>query len=132
MRGIILALALTLMPMAAGGAGTVHMVVADLPYARVWSAANAAMAGYPLEQAADNVIQTGWAERPPGEGPAGAERFQERVTVRVEPFGVRITRVTVSVEARAWRNGQWTPVADTRALENAILDRIRDAQDRQS
>jgi hypothetical protein len=113
-------------------AATVHMVVADLPYARVWQAANAALAGYPVERAADGVIQTGWTERPPGEGTGGAARVQERVTVRVEAFGERITRVTVSVEARGWRDGQWAPLADTRAREHAILDLIRDAQDRRS
>jgi hypothetical protein len=128
MRGGILALALV----ASVEAATVHMVVADLPYARVWSAANAALAGYPVERAADGVIQTGWTERPPGEGPGGVARVQERVTVRVEPFGERITRVTVSVEARGWRDGQWTPLVDTRAREDAILDLIRDAQDRRS
>lgn len=111
-------------------AGTLRMVVADLPYARVWSAATFALAGYPIERAADGVIQTGWAERPPGEALAGVERLQERVTVRVEPFGERITRVTVSVEARGWQGGQWVPVADTRTREHAILDGIRDAQDR--
>jgi hypothetical protein len=111
------------------GGGTVRMVVADLPYARVWSAATFALAGYPVERAADAIIQTGWAERPPGEGPAGVERVQERVTVRVEPFAERITRVSVSVEARGWRDGQWVPLADTRAREHAILDLIRDAQD---
>jgi hypothetical protein len=113
-------------------AATVYMVVADLPYARVWSAANAALAGYPVERAADGVIQTGWVERPAGEAPGGVERVQERVTVRVEPFGERVTRVAVSVEARAWRDGQWIPLADTSAREHAILDRIRDAQDRRS
>ena len=132
MRGKILALALALGPVASVEAATVHMVVADLPYARVWSAATAALAGYPVERAADGVIQTGWTERPPGEGPSGVARVQERVTVRVEPFGERITRVTVSVEARGWRDGQWTPLADTRAREHAILDLIRDAQDRRS
>jgi hypothetical protein len=113
-------------------AATVHMVVADRPYERVWQAATAALAGYPVERAADGVIQTGWSERPAGEGPGGVARVQERVTVRVEPFGERITRVTVSVEARGWRDGQWAPLADTTARENAILDRIRDAQDRRS
>jgi hypothetical protein len=132
MRGGILALALALGSVASVEAATVHMVVADLPYARVWSAANAALAGYPVERAADGVIQTGWTERPPGEGPGGVARVQERVTVRVEPFGERITRVTVSVEARGWRDGQWTPLVDTRAREDAILDLIRDAQDRRS
>jgi hypothetical protein len=127
MRGVILALVLALAPGGPAEAATVHMVVADLPYARVWSAANAAMAGYPVERAAEGVIQTGWVEQP-----RGAERVQERVTVRVEPFGERITRVTVTVEARAWRDGQWLPLADTEAREHAILDRIRDAQDLRS
>lgn len=131
-RGVALALALTLGVAALGEAATVRMVVADLPYARVWSAANAALAGYPVERSADGVIQTGWAERPPGEGTGGVGRVQERVTIHVEAFGERITRVTVSVEARGWREGQWTPLPDTEAREHAILDRIRDAQDRRS
>jgi hypothetical protein len=132
MRRGILALALVLGAVASMEAATVHMVVADRPYERVWQAATAALAAYPVERAADGVIQTGWSERPPGEGSGGAARVQERVTVRVEPFGERITRVTVSVEARGWRDGQWAPLADTSARENAILDRIRDAQDRRS
>jgi hypothetical protein len=131
-RGVALVLALTLGVAAPGEAATVRMVVADLPYTSVWRAANEALAGYPVERSADGVIQTGWAERPPGEGAGGVGRVQERVTVHVEPFGERITRVTVSVEARGWREGQWTPLPDTEAREHAILDRIRDAQGRRS
>jgi len=109
-------------------AGTMRMVVADLPYARVWDAAVRALSDYPVERAAEGVIETGWVERAPSEGEAGFARVLERVTVRVEPFAERITRVTVEVQARGWRDGQWVPIADTEARERAILARVREAQ----
>ncbi len=114
----------------AGGvteAGTMRMVVADLPYARVWDAAVQAVRDYPVERAADGVIQTGWLERAASEGESGFTRVSERATLRIEAFAERITRVTVEVEARGWRDGQWVPIADTAARERAILDRLRDA-----
>jgi hypothetical protein len=105
----------------------VYMVVADLPYERVWQAALNAVAGYPLEQAADGRIVTGWREREavPGE-PTGA-RVRDRVRLLVEPAGVRIARVTVEVEAEAWQGGRWAPLADTGPLARAVLGRLRDA-----
>lgn len=123
-----LALGLTLLLAGSLEAGTMRMVVADVPYARVWTAATAALREYTLTRAADGVIETAWSERGPGAGEAGFERVRERVVVRVEPFAERITRVTVDVEAQGWRDGQWLPIADTLARERAILDRIRDLQ----
>ncbi|HEV8676825.1 MAG TPA: hypothetical protein VGX21_22545 [Methylomirabilota bacterium] len=111
-----------------GEAGVIHMVVADLPYPRVWEAAVRAVAGYPVERAADGVIVTGWRERPPAAGEGGFGRVQERVTLRVEPFADRITRVTAEAEARGWRDGQWVTIADTDAIARDVLARLRDAQ----
>ena len=108
-------------------AGTMRMVVADLPYARVWDAALRAVLDYPAGRAADGVIETGWLERSPREGEAGFSAVMERATVRVEPFAERITRVSVEIEARGWRDGQWVAIPDTAARERAILDRVRDA-----
>jgi hypothetical protein len=109
-------------------AGTMRMVVADLPYARVWDAALRALSDYPVERTADGVIETAWTERVPRDGEAGFQRILDRVRVRVERFAERVTRVTVEVEAKGWRDGQWVPIADTRAREQAILDRIREAE----
>jgi hypothetical protein len=108
-------------------AGTMRMVVADLPYARVWDAAVRAVRDYPAGRAADGVIETGWLERSPRESEVGFSHVMERATVRVEPFAERITRVTVEVEARGWRDGQWVPIPDTAARERALLDRVREA-----
>lgn len=112
----------------AGGAaagGEVGLVVADLAYERVWAAALQAVDGYPLERAADGVIVTGPRERPARPGEGAFERVAERVTIRVEPVGVRVTRVTVAVEASGWRGGAWVPIADTAPLARDVLARIR-------
>jgi len=129
MKGWIAVLAGTLLLGlgAAPEAGTMRMVVADLPYARVWDAAVQAVRDYPAGRAADGVIETGWLERGPQEGEGGFTRVMERATVRVEAFAERITRVTVDVEARGWRDGQWVPIPDTAARERGILDRVREA-----
>ena len=129
MRRVVVLLIATLLLAPAGAleAGTMRMVVADLPYARVWDAAVQAVRDYPVGRAADGVIETGWLERSPREGEGGFTRILERATVRVEPFAERITRVTVEVEARGWREGQWVPIPDTEARERAILDRVREA-----
>jgi hypothetical protein len=111
----------------ASEAGTMRMVVADLPYARVWDAAVRAVADYPAGRAADGVIETGWLERSPRDGEGTFSAVMERAIVRVEPFAERITRVTVEVEVRGWRNGQWVSIPDTEARERAILDRVREA-----
>jgi hypothetical protein len=111
-----------------GEAGTMRMVVADLPYERVWTAALQAVAGYPIERAADGVIVTGWHERAPRASETGWSRVRERVAMRVEAAAERITRVTVEVEAAGWRAGEWVPIADTEPLAREVLARLRDAQ----
>lgn len=106
-----------------------RMVVADLPYERVWDAAMRAVEGYPVERAADGVIVTTRIERSPRAEEGGFERVAERITVRVEAFGERITRVTVEVDAEGWRGGSWVRIPDTDVTGRAILARLRAAQD---
>ena len=96
-----------------------------MPYERVWGAAIAAVRDYAVTRAADQTIETDWTER--GSQP-GFDRVQERVFIRVEPFGVRITRVSVDVQARGWRDGIWVPIVETEDREHGVLDRIRDLQ----
>jgi len=103
-------------------------VVADLPYDRVFAAAVRAVEGYPIERVADGVIATGWRSRAPRPDEPGFERVEERVTLRVEPFGERVTRVTVEVDARGWREGAFWPLEDTRATAREVLARLREAQ----
>jgi hypothetical protein len=112
----------------APGSGMVRMVVADLPYDRVLAGALRALDGYPIERLADGVIVTGWRPRAPRAEEAGFEGIEERVRLTVEPFGERITRVTVEVEARGRRGGVMAPIADTRGSAREILARIREAQ----
>jgi hypothetical protein len=102
------------------------MVVADLPYPRVWEAAQRAVGEYPIERAADGWIVTGWRERAPRPDEPWFERLAERVTLRVEPFGERVSRVTVAVEARGRRAGQWVVVPHTEARAREVLARLRD------
>jgi hypothetical protein len=126
---VVAALVMALAPSAGGAeAGRMRMVVADLPYERVWNAAIRAVSDYPLERAEAGRIVTGWRERAPREGEAGLDRVTERVVVDVERAGERITRVTVEVEALGWRDGAWVPVADTEATARAVLARLREAQ----
>lgn len=113
---------------AASGAGMQRMVVADLPYDRVLAAAVRALDGYPIERLADGLIVTGWRARALRAEEAGFEGIEERVTLRVEPFGERITRVTVEVEARGRRGGVMTPIVDTQGVAREILARVREAQ----
>jgi hypothetical protein len=112
----------------ASGAGMMRMVVADLPYDRVFAAAMRAVEGYPIERVADGVIVTGWLSRAPRPDEPGFERVEERVTLRVEPFGARITRVTVEVDARGWRGDGFRPIGDTRGTAREVLARLREAQ----
>jgi hypothetical protein len=126
---VVAAIATAPAPPAAGAeAGRMRMVVADLPYERVWHAAIRAVSDYPLERAEAGRIVTGWRERAPREGEAGLVRVTERVVVDVERAGERITRVTVAVEARGWRNGDWVGLPDTEATARAVLARLREAQ----
>lgn len=128
MRRVVAGAALALLLSGVGAeAGMRRMIVADLPYARVWEAAVKAVEGYPLERAADGVIASGWRERPARAEEPGFERVTERVTLRVERVSELITRVTVEVEAQGWRDGTWVAIQDTTATERAVLARFRDA-----
>jgi hypothetical protein len=98
------------------------MVVADMPYARVWAAAQEAVRDYPLERMVDGEIVTGWRERPARVEEPGFERVSERARLEVETFG---TRVTAMVEARGWRDGGWAMIADTASATRDLLARIR-------
>ena len=100
-------------------------MVMDMPYARVWDGAVHALSGYTLARAADGVIETARVERAPRPDEPGADRVAERVTVRVEAVGERITRVTVSVSAEAFRDGGWRAVDPSPATAREVLDRIR-------
>jgi hypothetical protein len=128
MTRLSLAFAVVLLVRGAGAdAGPERMVVADVPYATVWAAAQAALREYPTERAADGEIVTGWRDRPPRAEEVGFERVSERITVRVEAFAERITRVTVTAELRGWRNGQWVMIEDVGAARREVLARIRAA-----
>jgi hypothetical protein len=104
--------------------GRLLLLVADAPYDAVWQRALQAVADYPMEQAGDQRILTGWRARPPGTDP-GFDRAEERVALWVEKMGEAITRVTIRVEARGWRGGSATPIEDTEKRERAILARLR-------
>jgi hypothetical protein len=71
---------------------------------------------------------TGWLGRAPRPDEPEFERIEERVTLRVEPFGERITRVTVEVDARGWRGDAFRPIGDTRGTAREVLARLREAQ----
>jgi hypothetical protein len=112
---------------AAAGPDPLRMVVADVPYARVWAAAQEAVREYPLERAADGEIVTGWRERPPSAEEPGFERVTERVTLRVEAFAEGITRITPAVELQGWRDGRWVAIEEVGPATRAVLARIRAA-----
>ena len=102
------------------------LLVVDLSFARVWEGAVRALEGQGLARASDGVIQTGRVERAPLPGDeAGAARVAERVTVRVEAVGEKVTRVTVTVEAEALRDGRWQAVGASPTTARSVLDRIR-------
>lgn len=124
----ILAAGMALALIAGAEARTMRMVVADLPYVRVWDGAVRALADYPIERAADGVVATGWRERDPRPGETGWRRVRERVTLRVEPMADRITRVTVEVEAQGRRDGDWVALEDTEATAREVLSRLRNVQ----
>jgi hypothetical protein len=129
MRGVILSLGFVLVlgSSVVANPGPLHMVVADLPYTRVWAAAREAVRDYPLEQVADGEIVTGWRDRPARAEEGTFERVAERVQLRVEAFGERITRITVTVEARGWRDGQWMISEASEPGARDVLARIRTA-----
>ncbi len=104
-----------------------RMVVADVPYARVWAAAQEAIKEYPIERAADGEIVTGWRERPPNAEERGFERVTERITLRVEAFGERIARIAPLIELRGWRDSRWVTIEDVDLATRELLARIRAA-----
>lgn len=108
-------------------ARAMRMVVADLPYGRVWDAALRAVAGYPVERAADGEVLTGWREREPAPGEAGWSRVRERIRLRLEPAAERITRVSVVVEAQGRRGEAWVALPDAEARARDVLARLREA-----
>jgi hypothetical protein len=108
-----------------GRAAVPRLLVIDLPYAQVWEGAVRALEGYPLVRAADGVIETARMERAPRPEEAGVQRVAERVVVRVEPLGSKVTRVTVTVETEALRDGRWQAIAASPASARTVLDRIR-------
>jgi hypothetical protein len=110
---------------AAANAGPVRMVVADVPYARVWAAALEAVGEYPIERIAEGDIVTGWRERPARPEEQGFERVADRVRLQVEVFGERITRISVIAEVRGWRDGGWISLGEAGPLERDVLARIR-------
>jgi hypothetical protein len=113
--------------LAAANPDPVRMVVADIPYARVWAAALEGVHDYPIERIAEGDIMTAWRDRPASVGEPGFERVAERVHLQVEAFGERITRITAVVEVRGWRDGGWVRLEETRPLERNVLARIRAA-----
>lgn len=129
--GLALVAAMSVWPAAAAIAQSAapspasRLMVLDMPYARVWDGAVHALSGYALARAADGVIETARVERAPRPDEPGADRVAERVTVRVEAVGERITRVTVSVSAEAFRAGGWHAVDPSPATARAVVERIR-------
>jgi hypothetical protein len=104
------------------------MVVADAPHAAVWEAALGAVEDYPIERAADGWIVTGWRERVAGPEETGFDRIRERVTLRVEAYGERVTRVTVELEAQGSEAGRWVALPDAAGRARRILAAIRERQ----
>jgi uncharacterized lipoprotein len=120
-----LTLVLTLGGTVAADSSPLRLVVADVPYARVWAVAQEAVRDYPLERIADGEIVTGWRERPARADEGNFERVAERVQLRVEAFGERITRITATAEVRGWREGGWVMIEATGAVARDLLARIR-------
>ena len=110
---------------AAAEPSTPRLLVMDMPYARVWDGAVRALGSYGLDRASDGLIETARAERAPLPAEKGIERIAERVTVRVEAVGEKVTRVTVTVTAEALKDGRWQAVEASAATARSVLDRIR-------
>ena len=70
---------------------------------------------------------TGWRDRPARVEEGTFERVAERVQLRVEALGERITRITVTGEARGWRDGQWIIIEASESGARDVLARIRAA-----
>jgi hypothetical protein len=126
-RGLVLAVAIVAASGLAEARG-VRLVVADLPYATVWAAAIRALDGYPLERTESGVIATRRVERAAERGEGPYARIAERITLRVEAFGERVTRVSIEVEAEGWRDGAWVALRDTEVQAQRIVERLRAAQ----
>ena len=102
-----------------------RLVVMDMPYAQVWDGAVQALGSYGVERASAGLIETARAERAPRAAEKGMERIAERVTVRVEAVGEKVTRVTVTVAAEVLKDGRWQAVDASPDTVRAVLDRIR-------
>lgn len=126
MRGWLAAALFLLLLPARGGAEPVMSVVADLPYGRVWAAALEALREFPLRRVvqADGLVETDPVIRAVRDPEADYERIEERVVLKVEAFGERITRITCTVEARGRRGERWEPIRDTTPLARRVLERI--------
>jgi hypothetical protein len=125
--GYGLAFLLVVADVPAAGANLGRMMVADVAYAQVWMAAQEAVRDYPLERLTDGEIVTGWRDRPARTAETGFRRVAERVTLRVQPFEPRITRITVLVEVRGWRDSESQPIEDDGEAAHQILERVRAA-----
>jgi hypothetical protein len=88
------ALVLALGGSAVANSVPLRMVVADLPYARVWAAAQDAVRDYPLERVADGEIVTdgGIGQRGPKRGPSSASRSASSFGWRRSVSGSRGSR----------------------------------------
>jgi hypothetical protein len=125
-RGLVaLALAACLVGVATAQPSAPRLLVMDMPYAQVWDGAVHALGSYGVERAADGLIETARAERAPRPAEKGMERIAERVTVRVEPVGEKVTRVTVTIAAEVLKDGRWQTVDASPDTARAVLDRIR-------
>jgi uncharacterized lipoprotein len=128
MRRLVSGLALLLVAdTLASAADPLRMVVADAPYARVWAAAQEALRDYPIERLGDGEIVTGWRDRVARVDKAGFRRVAERVTLRVQAFEARITRLTVVVDVRGWRPGDPVPFDEGGCPAHEVLERVRAA-----
>ena len=102
-----------------------RLLVMDLPYLRVWEGTVRAFGEQAIARAADGVIEINRAERAPLPDEVGVERVAERVTIRVEAVGARVTRITVTVEAEGLQDGSWRAIDPSPVTVRAVLDRIR-------
>jgi hypothetical protein len=102
-----------------------RLLVMDLPYARVWEGTVRAFGDQALARAANGVIETTRTERAPLPDEVAVERVAERVTVRVESTGDRVTRITVTVETEGREGSLWRPIEASPTRARAVLDRIR-------
>jgi len=124
-RLALAAVSLMLVTSAAAQSAPPRLLVMDLPYQRVWESTVRAFGEKALARAADGVIETTRAERAPLPDETGVERVAERVTVRVEAMGIKVTRITVMVETEGLQQGSWRSMDASPVTVRAVLDRIR-------